>query len=163
MSAMNIRPATSDDSEAIWQILEPMIRAGETYTLPRDMSRDDALQYWAAPGHEVFVAEEDAEILGTYFLRENYRAAGSHIANCGYVTAVHAAKRGIGHAMCKHSIERARGRGFRAMQFNFVVASNDRAVRIWQDCGFETIGRIPAAFRHPHLGLIDALIMYRKL
>ena len=140
-----------------------MVRAGETYTLPREMSKDEALAYWMGADHEVFVAEEENEILGTYFLRENYPAGGSHIANCGYVTAAHAGKRGVGHAMCRHSLDRARARGFRAMQFNFVVASNDRAVRIWHDLGFETIGRIPAAFRHPHLGLIDALIMYRKL
>jgi hypothetical protein len=42
---MLIRPATKADSNAIWAIMEPIIRAGETYTLPRDMDQQIALAY----------------------------------------------------------------------------------------------------------------------
>lgn len=160
---MIIRPATTSDSDAIWKILEPVIRAGDTYTLPVDMTCEDALGYWNSPGHEVFVAEENGEILGTYYLRANQKGGGAHVANCGYMTAPWAGGRGVARAMCQHSLERAKGRGFRAMQFNFVVSSNERAVRLWQSLGFETVGRLPEAFLHPTMGAVDALVMYRHL
>src|SRR5215831_13867108 len=114
-----------------------MIRRGETYTLPRDMEKQEALEFWFAPGNETFVSEEDGQILGTYFIRANQSGGGAHVANCGYVTAAGAEGRGIARAMCLHSLERAKERGFGAMQFNFVVSTNERAVRLWASLGFE--------------------------
>ncbi|HXJ05129.1 MAG TPA: N-acetyltransferase [Candidatus Acidoferrum sp.] len=160
---MNIRAATSGDSDGIWKILEPVIRGADTYTLPPDLTREEALAYWNSPGHEVFVAEENGEILGTYYLRANQKGGGAHVANCGYMTAPWASGRGIARAMCQHSLELARERGFCAMQFNFVVSSNERAVRLWQSMGFEIVGRLPGAFMHPALGAVDALVMHRHL
>jgi ribosomal protein S18 acetylase RimI-like enzyme len=160
---LTIRLAETSDREAIWSILEPVIRAGETYTFARDMSRDDALAYWISPQHEVFVAVEDGAVVGTYCLRANQQGGGSHVANCGYMTAGHATGRGVARAMCAHSLDRARSRGFRAMQFNFVISSNERAVRLWQSFGFEIVGRLPGAFLHPVLGYVDALVMYLML
>jgi ribosomal protein S18 acetylase RimI-like enzyme len=160
---MLIREATASDSDAIWKILEPVIRGGDTYTLPPDMTREDALAYWNSPGHEVFVAEENGEILGTYYLRANQKGGGAHVANCGYITAPWARGRGIARTMCQNSLEHAKTRGFRAMQFNFVVSSNERAMRLWQSLGFEIVGRLPGAFIHPTLGVVDALVMYRHL
>jgi ribosomal protein S18 acetylase RimI-like enzyme len=158
-----IRAARPADDDAIWGVLEPILRAGDTYTQPRDISREDALAYWFHEGHEVFVAEEAGAIAGTYFLCANQGGGGSHVANCGYVTAPAAQGRGIARAMLDHSLARARERGFRAMQFNFVVSSNVRAVKTWQANGFEIVGRLPGAFRHPALGYVDALVMYRQL
>jgi L-amino acid N-acyltransferase YncA len=160
---MDIRAATPADRDGIWNILEPTIRAGDTYPLPRDMSRDDALAYWFSPGHDVFVAEENGELLGTYYLRANQRGGGSHVANCGYITAAWATGRGVARTMCQHSLAAASARGFRAMQFNYVVSTNDRAVRLWQACGFEVVGRLPSAFNHPRRGCVDVLVMYRSL
>jgi ribosomal protein S18 acetylase RimI-like enzyme len=160
---MFIRAATPKDDSTLWEILEPIIRAGETYPLPRDMSREDALIFWRSPGHEVFVAEEAGEVLGTYFLRQNQKGGGSHVANCGYMTAPRATGRGIARAMCAHSLEHARARGFRAMQFNFVVSTNERAVRLWLSFGFEILARLPSAFLHPAHGYVDALVMHRVL
>ena len=160
---MSIRPATESDREAVWEILEPMIRAGETYPLPRDMSREEALAWWFSSEKEPFVWEENGAVLGTYFLKANQQGGGAHVANCGYVTSTAAEGRGIARAMCQHSLERAKQRGFRAMQFNFVVSSNTRAVKLWSDLGFETVGRLPQVFAHPTLGFVDALVMYRQL
>jgi ribosomal protein S18 acetylase RimI-like enzyme len=160
---MIIREATASDRDAIWRILEPVIRSGDTYTLPRDLSREDALAYWTSPGHEVFVAEENAEILGTYYLKANQKGGGAHVANCGYMTAPWANGRGIARTMCQHSLDRAKERGFRAMQFNFVVSTNKRAVGLWQRLGFAIVGRLPQAFLHPQQGAVDALVMYRHL
>ncbi len=160
---MLIRPATAQDDEDIWRVLEPMIRAGETYPLPRDLAKTDALAYWRSPQHEVVVAEDGGAIVGSYYLRANNRGGGSHVANCGYVVAPPAMGRGVARAMCAHSLERARSRGFRAMQFNFVIGSNERAVRLWQSCDFEIVGRLPGAFEHPRLGPVDAFVMYRML
>jgi ribosomal protein S18 acetylase RimI-like enzyme len=155
--------AAASDDDAIWAILEPTFRAGETYPIPRDISRADALAYWRSPGHSVFVAEGEGRIVGTYYLRANQRGGGAHVANCGYMTAEDATGRGVARAMCLHSLDMARARGFTAMQFNFVVASNERAVRLWQSCGFETAGRLPKTFQHPRFGLVDALVMARAL
>ena len=160
---MRILPATPSDADAIWSILEPTIRAGETYTLPREMDREQALAYWFSPDNAVFVAEEDGEVLGTYYLRANQKGSGSHVSNCGYMTASRASGRGVATAMCVHSLEYARSLGFRAMQFNFVVSSNLAAIHLWQKFGFATIGRLPGAFLHPSLGYVDALVMYRTL
>jgi len=162
-SLMLVRKAVEKDADAVWAILEPIFRAGETYTQPRDMSREHALAYWFLPGHEVFVAEDDGEIVGTYFLMANQKGGGGHVANCGYMTAPHATGRGVARTMCAHSLERARKRGFRAMQFNFVVSTNERAVRLWHSFDFEIVGRLPKAFEHPTLGFVDAYVMYRQL
>ena len=139
---MRIRLADGRDDGAIWRVIEPTIQAGETLMLPVAMSEAEALAYWRSPSHEVFVA---------------------HVAKCGYATAPAAAGRGIARAMCVQSLDRARARGFRAMQFNCVVASNGRAVGLWQSCGFAVVGRVPETFRHPELGLVDTLVMHRPL
>lgn len=160
---MLIRPATPDDAAAIWTIVEPVIRAGETLTLGRDMTEDDAVAYWFGADKEVFVAEEDGVVLGTYYLRANQTGGGAHVANAGYVTGAAATGRGVARAMGQHSIAHAKVRGFRAMQFNFVVSSNVRAVGLWQSLGFEVVGRLPEAFDHPVEGFVDALVMVRAL
>jgi ribosomal protein S18 acetylase RimI-like enzyme len=162
-SQVTIRPARAADRDAIWSILEPMIRGGESYPLPRDLTREHALQYWFGQPHEVFVAEIDGRIVGTYFIQPNQRGGGAHVANCGYITATGLTGRGIARAMCGHSLDYAKERGYRAMQFNFVVSTNERAVRLWQSCGFEIVGRLPAAFQHPVAGFVDAFVMYRHL
>jgi ribosomal protein S18 acetylase RimI-like enzyme len=160
---MLIRHAREDDLDAIWQILEPTIRAGETYALPTDMSKAEAIAYWTGPDRETFVADEDGRIIGTYYLRANQLGGGMHVANCGYLTASDATGRGVARRMCEHSLQHARNRGFKAMQFNFVVETNEQAVRLWQSLGFETVGRLPHAFLHPRRGYADALVMFRTL
>jgi RimJ/RimL family protein N-acetyltransferase len=160
---MEIRPAEPRDDEAIWKVIGPIIRAAETYALPLDLSRADALAYWRAPNHDVFVAEDEGRVVGTYYLRANQRGGGAHVANCGYMTASDATGKGVARAMCAHSLDHARARGFLAMQYNFVVSTNERAIRLWQSFGFEIVGRLPGAFTHPRLGPVDALVMYRRL
>jgi ribosomal protein S18 acetylase RimI-like enzyme len=160
---MTIRPVSPRDEEALWKILEPVFRAGETYPVPRDIGREAALSYWLSPGHEVFAAESDGRVAGTYYLRANHPGGGAHVCNCGYITAPAMRGRGIAKAMCLHSLDRARERGFRAMQFNFVIAVNSGAIRLWESCGFKTVGRLPRAFEHPAQGFVDALVMFRDL
>lgn len=161
---MIIRRARADDAHAIWAILEPVIRAGETYTLDRDTSEEEAIAYWCGADRETFVAEgESGEVLGTYYMRANQAGGGRHVANCGYAVSTAATGRGVARAMCAHSLERARERGFRAMQFNFVVSTNARAVALWESMGFAVVGRLPRAFEHPGEGFVDALVMWREL
>ena len=163
MSAFAIRPARPDDAPALWAILEPVIRAGDTYALDPDMTEAEALAYWLGPDREIFVAEEDGRILGTSYLRANQAGGGRHVCNCGYMTAAAAVGRGVARRMCAHSLDRARARGFRAMQFNVVVSTNTRAVSLWRSMGFDIVGRLPGAFRHPDHGYVDALVMFREL
>jgi L-amino acid N-acyltransferase YncA len=161
---MMVRPAVAGDAAAIWSIMEPTIRAGETYALPREWTRDEALAYWFSPGHAVFVAADDGgSIVGTYYIRPNQRGGGQHVANCAFMTAAAASGHGVGAAMGRHALDNAAAAGFRAMQFNFVVSTNARAVALWQRLGFDIVGRLPGAFDHPTLGPVDALVMYRKL
>jgi ribosomal protein S18 acetylase RimI-like enzyme len=158
-----IRATTDVDRDAIWEMLEPVIRAGEVFALPRDMTREQGLVYWFADGNWVLVAEDDGQTVGSYYVRANQRGGGSHVANCGYLTAGWALGRGVAGAMCAHSLEFARTVGFRAMQFNFVVSTNEAAVHLWIKHGFEVLGRLPEAFEHPRLGFVDALVMFRRL
>lgn len=160
---MLIRSAEERDDAAIWAVLEPVIRAGETYMLPREMTAVEAIGYWRSPQHAIFVAEDAGEVLGTYYLRANQQGGGAHVANCGYMTAESASGRGVARAMCAHSVDQAKARGFRAIQFNCVIATNERAVRLWQSFGFAIAGTSPEAFLHPRLGFVDALVMHKKL
>jgi ribosomal protein S18 acetylase RimI-like enzyme len=160
---MQIRPATDADWSAIWAAIAPTIRAGATYALPRHMSEADARAYWCGPDRDVFVAEIDGLITGSYFLRANQAGPGAHVSNAGYIVHPRFAGRGVATALCAHSLEEARARGFRAMQFNFVVSSNVRAVRLWQHMGFAIVGTLPGAFAHPDLGFVDAYVMFRSL
>lgn len=162
-ATLTIRPATPEDDAAIWAVLEPTIRAGETLALPRDWGRAAAVGFWKAPDADVFVAELDGAVLGTYFVRPNQKGGGAHVANAGYATAITATGRGVARAMCAHSLDHARARGFRAMQYNIVVSTNERAVRLWQAMGFAVVGRLPGAFAHPSLGDVDALVMFQTL
>ncbi|NTX07291.1 GNAT family N-acetyltransferase [Myxococcus sp. CA040A] len=160
---MRLRRAETADATAIAAIIIPTIREGTTYALDANMSEADALAYWMGPDKETFVAEEDGVILGTYFIRPNQAGGGRHVCNCGYMTSAAATGRGIARRMCAHSMEYARSRGYRAMQFNFVVSTNERAVKLWQALGFEIVGRLPLAFQHPTAGEVDAFVMHQPL
>lgn len=159
---LEIRPAQEADKDDVWAILEPVIRAGETYPLPRDWSREQALGYWFSPTHEVFVAEDDGKILGTYYMRPNNLGGGAHVCNCGYMVGQNVQGKGVARSMCAHSLDHAPKAGFAAMQFNFVIASNERAVKLWTAMGFETLARLPKVFEHPKLGKVDALVMFQS-
>jgi ribosomal protein S18 acetylase RimI-like enzyme len=160
---MHVRAAVAEDAEAIAAIILPVIRDGTTYALDPNMSEAEALAYWSSADKETFVAEEGGEILGTYYMRPNQAGGGAHVCNCGYMTSAAATGRGIARQMCEHSLQHARSRGYRAMQFNFVVSTNEGAVRLWQSLGFEIVGRLPGAFQHRTRGYVDALVMFQTL
>ena len=160
---MLIRAAVDRDRDTVWSIIAPVIAEGEAYALPRDWSREEALAYWFAPGNEVFLAEAEGAILGAFYLKPNKLGGGGHIANAGFATALAARGQGVARAMGEYSLAQARARGFRAIQFNFVISSNTPAVRLWTSLGFETLCRVPEAFTHPTLGFVDALVMFRRL
>ncbi|MCJ2085928.1 GNAT family N-acetyltransferase [Methylobacterium sp. E-005] len=160
---MQIRRAAQADHAAIARIIVPTIRAGETYALDRDLSEGAALTYWTGADRETYVAEQEGAVRGTYYLRANQAGFGAHVANCGFMTDPAASGRGIARSMGAHALDRARACGFTAMQFNFVVSTNVRAVRLWESLGFAVVGRLPGAFRHPSLGCVDALVMFRTL
>lgn len=161
--AVMIRDAVPSDEEAIGRILRPVIGRGDTYALPSAWTARETLAYWFLPSHQVRVAVSDGDVVGTYYLMANQLGGGDHVANCGYVTDLSTSGKGVATAMCLDSMKVARRRGFQAMQFNFVLESNVRAVALWERLGFRAVGRIPDAFRLPSNGLIDALVMWRSL
>jgi ribosomal protein S18 acetylase RimI-like enzyme len=160
---IEIRPAEKSDWPLIWAMIAPIMAAGETLVLPRDGGEEDARAYWSSAEKLNFLAVEDSETLGSSYIRANQRGGGAHIANCGYITAEAARGRGAARALCAHSIEYCRAAGFKAIQFNFVVSTNEPAVHLWHSFGFDVLARLPKAFDHPRLGYVDALVMWKTL
>ncbi len=160
---MQIREATEADVEAIWPIFHEIVAAGETYAYPQNTSKEEANRLWMQGPRKTYVAEQERQILGTYFIKTNQAGGGSHVCNCGYMVSSKARGQGLATSMCEHSQRVAVELGYKAMQFNFVVASNEGALGLWTKLGFETVGRLPRAFNHPRLGYVDALVMYKWL
>jgi ribosomal protein S18 acetylase RimI-like enzyme len=170
---LEIRKATENDRDEVWKIIRAVISTGDSYTFAPDSSRERMLGFWFGEDKETYVAVESVasvladastpQILGTFFLKANQPDLGSHICNAGYMVSPNTKGKGIGRKMAEFSLPEAKRLGFKAMQFNFVVKSNEIAVKLWLSLGFEIIGEIPEAFQHQDLGLVNALIMYRKL
>jgi RimJ/RimL family protein N-acetyltransferase len=162
--AIHVSQQTEQDWPEVWAVLEPAFRAGESYPLPLDVSEADAKTYWIKQDGFNAVARDDAGVVvGVYYLRPDQGGPGDHICNAGYVIAENARRKGYAVELCLESQDRARAMGFRGMKFNLVVAINEGAVKAWKKAGMEIIGTTPKAFRHPALGYVDALIMYRDL
>lgn len=161
--ALTLRPSTAEDADALWPIIETVLAAGDTYAWPTHPSREHGLALMHPAGGRTFVAELDGRVAGLYYLKANYGGPGDHVANCGYMTAPEVRGRGVGEAMCRHSLEQARALGFRAMVFNAVVSSNTAAIGVWQRCGFAIVGTVPGAFRHPVHGEVAVHVMHRAL
>jgi L-amino acid N-acyltransferase YncA len=160
---MQIRPAINADHNAIWNIFHEIIAAGDTYAFDPQMPRDEALAYWFRADTHTYVAEEDGGVVGTYILRPNQSGPGSHVANAAFMVARDAEGAGVGRRMAEHCLSEARQMGFRGMQFNFVISTNTRAIHLWNQLGFEIVGTLPGAFRHPEKGYVDVYIMFRSL
>jgi len=170
---LNIRPATDSDRDAIWNIFHEVVAAGDTYPIDPDMSREDAVAYWFQASARAFVAEQDRpasatlrrgkQIIGIYTLHANQSGSGAHVANAAFMVPSVARGRGIGRAMGEHCLKEARRLGFRAIQFNFVVSSNESAVKLWQKLGMKIVGTLPGAFRHPEKGYVDVYVMFQQL
>ena len=160
---MNIREATREDFDRIWPIFQEIASSGETYAYPRDTTKEQAFRLWMEMPRLTFVVEENDHILGTYYIKTNQAGPGDHVCNCGYMVSSTARGRGLATAMCEHSQAIAQELGYKAMQFNFVASSNEGAVRLWNRLGFVTTGRLPKAFKHPSIGYVDALVMYKWL
>jgi len=160
---MKIRAATNADRDAIWKIFHEVVVVGDTYALDPHLSREEALGYWFEADTQTYVAEDAGRAVATYILRPNQRGAGSHVANAAFMVAPEARGQGIGRAMGEHCLSEARRLSFRAMQFNFVVSTNESAIRLWKQLGFKIVGTLPGAFRHPEKDYIDVYIMHRSL
>jgi L-amino acid N-acyltransferase YncA len=160
---MKIRAATNADHDAIWKIFHEIVSAGDTYALDPKMSREEALAYWFRADTRTYAAEKNGRVVGTYILRPNQLGPGSHVANAAFMVASDAQGCGVGRAMAEHCLNEARLIGFRAMQFNYVISTNTLAIRLWQELGFEIVGTLPGAFRHPEKEYVDVYVMFRSL
>ncbi len=161
---MNIRRFDpKNDADVVWKIIHQIIIEGDTLVFSPNSTKEQMLDYWSANDKFAYVAEIEGKIVGTFFMKQNQADLGSHVANAGYL--VHPGHRGQGIAekMCRFSLDEARRLGFLAMQFNIVLCTNLVAIRVWQKCGFEIIGRLPKVFQHQKLGLVDAFVMYQWL
>lgn len=160
---MILRDAVKADKPAVWQIIKAVISGGDTYVFSPDSTEEEMTAWWFSAEKHVYVAELDGEVVGTMWLKANQPGLGSHVGNAAYMVSPNAKGKGVGRKMAEFSIEEARRLGFKSIQFNFVVKSNEVAVKLWQSVGFEIIGEIPDAFNHAKNGLTNAYIMFRKL
>jgi L-amino acid N-acyltransferase YncA len=160
---LTIREADDQDAEAIWQIFQAVVAGGDTYVFAPDTPREEALAYWFSPTTRTYVVAIASRVVGTYILRPNRPGLGSHVANAAFMVSPDARGLGVGRTMSEHCLAEARGLGYRAMQFNFVVSTNESAVRLWQRLGFGIVGTLPGAFRHATKGFVDVYVMFRSL
>lgn len=158
-----IRPCSVADHASVWAILKPVFQAGDTYTVDPDISCASAVQLWTGGDHTAFVAEQNGQVLGTYYIMPNQKGGGRHVCNCGFATTTTARGQGVASAMLNHALKQAGSNGYSAMQFNFVVSTNRAAIALWQRHGFDIVGQLPKAFNHPTQGLVDAYVMFRAL
>jgi L-amino acid N-acyltransferase YncA len=163
MAGPEIRPATEADFAEIRRIFQAVVEPGDAFTFAPDTTADQARAFWMAPGSSTFVALLDGRIRGAYLIRPNQPGLGAHVANGAYIVDPEARGRGLGEAMGRHSLAEARRQGYRSMQFNIVVSTNEPAVRLWERLGFEIVGTLPGAFHHRTLGYVDAYVMSRGL
>lgn len=160
---MIIREAKANEFDDIWLIFHEIVSVGETYAYPREMTKVEAKKAWLELPRKTYVAEEDQETYGTYYIKTNQLGGGNHVCNCGYMVSAKARGKGVATAMCEHSQNIAIELGYKAMQFNFVVSTNESAIRLWEKLGFSIVGRLPKAFMHASKGYVDALVMYKWL
>ncbi|MYX18292.1 GNAT family N-acetyltransferase [Streptomyces sp. SID8374] len=162
---MLIREATTEDWPAIWPFFHTIVAAGETLTYPPDLGKEEAQGWWyvGAPNRVVVAVDDTGEILGTAKMNRNHMGNGSHVASATYMVDPAHSGKGVGRALCEHSVDWARTSGFRAMQFNAVVETNTRAVKLYESVGFEVIGTLPEGFNHPTEGYVGLHIMHKAL
>lgn len=160
---MNIRLAVESDFGAMWPIFQRVVSDEATYVFASDTSYEDAFAYWFGPGVVSYVAEEDGQIVGMYKLIPNQRDLGNHVANASFMVSPAHGGKGIGKKLGLHGLQEAKKAGFEAMQFNFVISTNEAAVALWQKLGFSIVGTLPKVFRHKDLGYVDAYVMHRFL
>jgi len=160
---MQIRKATEADFVAMWEIFHAVVASGDTYVFSPNTSREEAHIYWLGPDIASFVAEIDGNIVGFYKLVPNQRDLGSHVANASFMVSPTAHGKGVGKTMGQHCLVTAKKAGFSAIQFNFVVSTNESAVALWKKLGFSIVGTLPKVFRHAQLGYVDAYVMHRFL
>ena len=160
---MLIRPATEADWPHVWELFRSVAASGDVFAYDESTTEDTARKLWFNSPAVCYVAVIDEQFAGTYYVRPNQPGRGSHVANAGYMVMPTFRGRGLARAMCEHSLDVTRQLGFTAMQFNFVVATNTVAVRVWEACGFAVVARLPGVFRHASLGLVDSLVMFRVL
>ena len=163
MSELVIRQLAPGEFETFWPIFQATVAAGDTYSYPPDITFEQARELWMMPPSRVFAAFDGDALVGGYMMRPNQPGLGDHVANAGYMVAPHARGRGIAGKLCADSLARARREGFAAMQFNFVVSTNEVAVALWKKHGFAIVGTLPRAFRHATRGEVDVFVMHRML
>jgi L-amino acid N-acyltransferase YncA len=160
---LEIRKTSNIDWNHIWPIVRETFDRGDTYPYAPGTSKQDAYDIWMHSPAATYVAIEEGKMAGTYYIKPNQPGLGDHVCNAGYIVTAKARGKGIGRAMCSHSLKQAVKLGFKAMQYNLVVSTNTKAIALWKDMGFEIIGTLPRAFRHHEKGFVDAHIMYQLL
>lgn len=155
-----VRGYCTQDREGLEAMAREVVQGGAEFVFE---TVEEVLAYWLGPRTHTFVLELDGQLAGSYALKPNQPGRGAHVANAGYMVARAFRRRGLAALMGEHSLNTARALGFRSIQFNMVVSTNEAAVRAWRHLGFDVVGQLPRVFRHPSQGLVDALVMARDL
>ncbi len=160
-----IRDARSEDWAAIWPFFGPIVEAGDTFSYPLGMSSARARELWMlhAPSRTVVAVEQDGQVVGTANMHPNWSGPAAHIASGNFMVDPAHAGRGIGRELLEETLAWARREGYRAMLFNAVAETNERAVRLYRSAGFEILSTVPEGFNHPADGFVGLHAMYRAL
>jgi len=161
---VEIRDATADDWPEIWPIFDAIVQAGETYAYDPALTSEQARDLWLErpPGRTV-VALVDGRVVGTAKMGPNRPARGSHVGTASFMVGPAARGHGVGRALAEHVVDWHREHGYRGIQFNAVVETNESAVALWQSLGFRIIGTVPGAFHHPTHGYVGLHVMHLDL
>ncbi|RUR34264.1 GNAT family N-acetyltransferase [Vreelandella nanhaiensis] len=164
MSSLTFTPMNDDAFALFWPTFQAIVAEQQTYAIDPDISYQAAYTLWCeAPKATFAVKDASGELVGSYYLKANAAGPGDHVCNCGYMVTAAARGKGVARAMCEHSQQVAQTLGFKAMQFNAVVSTNEVAVALWQRLGFNIVGTVPHAYRHATLGPVDTHVMHKLL
>jgi L-amino acid N-acyltransferase YncA len=163
-----IREATAADWPAVWPFFRAIVEAGESYAYPLGMTPEEGAALWLEPPPGRVVVAEVAgavpgTVAGTAKMGPNRPGRGAHVATASFMVDPAHRGGGVGRALGEDALAWARAAGYRSMQFNAVVETNEPAVRLWRALGFEVVGTVPEAFHHPVHGYVGLHVMYRRL
>ena len=159
---IEIREYREGDLEALRGIWNEVVREGEAFPQLNELTAEGAREFFAVQDFTA-AAIEDGRVLGLYILHPNNVGRCGHQANASYAVSGAARGRGLGEALVRHSLGRARELGYRLLIFNAVVENNARARALYERLGFVKIGLVPGGFLYKDGSYQDTVLYYHTL
>ena len=143
---VELRPFGKEDVAAMCEIWNEVVAAGKAFP-QTDLLDPEAAEDFFASQTKTVVAVDESRVLGVYILHPNDVGRKAHVGNASFAVSAEARGRGVGRMLVADALESLSSCGFRAMQFNAVVASNAAAIHLYESLGMRRVGTIPEGFR----------------